>query len=75
MRKVLCFGELLLRISPQLKGEWLHQHAVDMHVGGAELNVAKALARWGMPVKYCTALPDNYLTKEICEDLRGRILM
>jgi 2-dehydro-3-deoxygluconokinase len=72
MNKVVCFGELLLRISPALKGEWLHQSAAAVHVGGAELNVAKALARWGVPVKYCTALPDNYLSKEICDYLKEK---
>lgn len=38
-----------------------------MYVGGAELNVATALARWKQPVKYVTAMPDNYLSKEILD--------
>ncbi len=41
-------------------------------VGGAELNVATALARWYVPVEYSTALPDNYLTREICEHLEQK---
>src|SRR6185436_16686568 len=28
-----------------------------------------ALAKWKIPVKYCSALPDNYLSKEILEYL------
>ena len=42
---------------------------MPVFIGGAELNVGKALANWGMPVKYCTALPDNYISKEIMESL------
>lgn len=42
---------------------------MPVYIGGAELNAATALAKWGMTVKYVTALPDNYLSKEITEDL------
>jgi 2-dehydro-3-deoxygluconokinase len=72
MKKVLCFGELLLRLSPALKGKWLQQNNIPVFIGGAELNVATALAKWDVPVKYCTALPDNYLSKEITEHLSNK---
>lgn len=65
MSKVLCFGELLLRFSPQLQGEWLQQNSMSFFLGGAELNVAGALAKWDVPVSYVTALPEHYLTGEI----------
>lgn len=67
MSKVLCFGELLLRLSPQLNGEWIRQNNFPVFIGGAELNSATALANWMIPVSYCTALPDHYLSKEIIE--------
>lgn len=70
MKKVFCFGELLLRFSPNLKMQWIYEHNMPVFIGGAELNVGKALANWGMPVKYCTALPDHYLSKEIMESLQ-----
>ncbi|RYY98309.1 MAG: sugar kinase [Chitinophagaceae bacterium] len=65
MKKVLCFGELLLRYSPRLNGEWISNGDMPVFVGGAELNVARGLARWGQPVGYCTALPDHYLATEV----------
>lgn len=65
MSKVLCFGELLLRFSPQLNGDWITECNMPVYVGGAELNTATALARWGIPVRYFTALPDHYLSREI----------
>jgi 2-dehydro-3-deoxygluconokinase len=72
MKKVLCFGELLIRMSPSLNKEWLQQASTAVYLGGAELNVATALAKWGVPVKYFSALPDNYLSKEICEELETK---
>jgi 2-dehydro-3-deoxygluconokinase len=62
MKKVFCFGELLLRMSPSLNREWIQKSSMPVYIGGAELNVAYALACWKVPVKYCTALPDHYLS-------------
>ena len=65
MTKVCCFGELLLRFSPVANGEWIRQATMPVFVGGAELNVATALANWGVPVKYSTVLPENTLADDI----------
>lgn len=65
MKKVLCFGDIFLRLSPDPAGEWLKQESLPVFLGGAELNVASALARWNIPVAYCTALPDNYMSRSI----------
>jgi 2-dehydro-3-deoxygluconokinase len=65
MQKICCFGELLLRFSPALQGVWIDTATMPVFIGGAELNVATALANWNLPVAYCTALPDNALTQEI----------
>ncbi|WP_420150272.1 sugar kinase [Spirosoma sp.] len=65
MDKVCCFGELLLRFSPVANGEWIRQASMPVFVGGAELNVATALAYWQVPVKYSTALPENSLADDI----------
>lgn len=67
-----CFGELLLRLSPVLNRQWITEANMPVYVGGAELNVATALANWKLPVKYGTALPDNYLAKEIADELQLR---
>jgi len=59
-------------MSPSLNKEWLQQSSMAVYLGGAELNVATALAKWGIPVKYFSALPDNYLSNEICEELASK---
>lgn len=68
-KKVFCFGELLMRLSPSLNGDWIRNNSLSVFIGGAELNVATALAKWNIPVKYCSAIPENYLSKEIAEAL------
>lgn len=70
--KVLSFGELLLRITPDAGGEWLENNQLPFYVGGAELNVAAALALWDVPSKYFTALPENGLSAQIITHLKEK---
>ena len=70
MKKVLCVGELLLRFSPAANGEWISSNEMPVFIGGAELNVATALALWNDPVKYFTALPDTGISKDIIGHLQ-----
>lgn len=72
MNKVLCFGEILLRLSPDNQNAWLNQNLMHTYVGGAELNVAIALALWNIPVSYCTAMPENFLSHQLIENLRQK---
>jgi 2-dehydro-3-deoxygluconokinase len=68
INKVLCFGELLLRISPSPQ-EDADKHPFYLYMGGAEANSATALAGWSVPVKYCTALPDNFMSRHVIDYL------
>lgn len=67
MKRVLCFGELLLRLSPRAGGAWITAGEMPVYIGGAELNVARALARWELPVGYCTALPAHALADDVLQ--------
>lgn len=58
---VVCFGEMLLRLSPPAGTPLARASALAMHFGGAEANVAVALASLGTPARMITALPDNAL--------------
>lgn len=71
-KKVLSFGEILLRICPDMDGEWLKENKLPFYVGGAELNVATALALWNVPSAYLSAVPDNSVTREIIDYLDKR---
>lgn len=64
-KKILTFGELLLRISPAANAHAASRHPLMLYIGGAEANVATALAAWNVPVKYCTVLPDNFMSRHM----------
>lgn len=70
--KILSFGELLLRICPDAGGEWLNDNQLPFFIGGAELNVATALALWDLPSAYFTALPGNAMSKQITDYLQQK---
>lgn len=72
MGKILSFGELLLRICPDTEGNWLKENSLPFYVGGAELNVATALALWDLPSAYLTALPENMLSAQIVQYLQNK---
>jgi 2-dehydro-3-deoxygluconokinase len=62
--KVISFGEILLRLSPEFG-----QHNAAIYVGGAEANVAAALANWGTPVSYISRVPDNDIALQVLQQL------
>ena len=60
-RRIACFGEMLLRLAAP-RGEVLRAAgALDVFVGGAEANVAVALAHLGHASAMITVLADNPL--------------
>ncbi len=71
MSKIICFGELLLRLSSPGNELLLQSPRLDMHVGGAEGNVAVALATLGHDVALATILPDNPLGYGVRNFVRG----
>ncbi len=68
---VLCFGEMLLRLSAPGRGHLLQEARLDAHIGGAEANVAAALARIGVPSALVTALPDDALGDAALDSMRA----
>ncbi|HEY1125151.1 MAG TPA: sugar kinase [Sphingobium sp.] len=58
---VVCFGEMLLRLSPPAPRKIVQSDSLEIHVGGAEANVAAALASLGTAARMVTRLPANPL--------------
>lgn len=69
--RVVCFGEVLLRLSSP--PGWLMLQAPNLEVctGGAEANVAVSLSRLGHPAALVTTLPDNILGQAAIDSLRA----
>jgi 2-dehydro-3-deoxygluconokinase len=70
-QRIVCFGELLLRMSSPAGEMLLQRPQVNVCIGGAEANVAVSLARFGHPVAMVSALPANALGAAARDGLRA----
>jgi 2-dehydro-3-deoxygluconokinase len=68
----VVFGEILLRLSAPGRELMLQSGRLEVHVGGAEANVAVALANLGQTVRMASAVPDNPLGRAALTFLRGQ---
>lgn len=66
-----CFGEILLRLSPPGRALLVQAQGFDLAVGGAEANVASALASLGHVVRFAGAVSDNPLGDRALAALRA----
>jgi 2-dehydro-3-deoxygluconokinase len=57
--RVICFGELMLRLSPPGDERFFQSPSLRTWFGGSEANVAVGLAHLGTPASYVTRLPAN----------------
>jgi 2-dehydro-3-deoxygluconokinase len=67
---VLCFGEILLRLASPNKELLLQSARFDVHVGGAEANVAVSLSKFGHAAEMVSTLPDSPLGRACAGELR-----
>ncbi len=70
-KPVICFGELLLRLSAPTGEILLQSPHLHTCTGGAEANVAVSLARFGHEVALASTLPANALGMAVRDNVRG----
>ncbi len=58
-RKIITFGEIMLRLSPPGYQRFSQARSFDVIYGGGEANVAVSLANFGLPVDFVTRIPLN----------------
>ena len=68
--KIVCFGELLVRLSSPDGERLLQSPRLDAHIGGAEANVAVSLAQCGVEAAFVTVLPKNPIGDAAVAELR-----
>ena len=68
--RVVCFGELLLRLGAPGHQLLLQTPALDVHCGGAEANVGVSLAHFGHDVAMVSVIADNPLGTAVTGELR-----
>lgn len=72
MKKVVTFGEIMLRLSPPGFLRFTQATSFDAVYGGGESNVAVSLANFGIPVDFITRLPENEIGDTALMELRKR---
>ena len=72
MKKVVTFGEIMLRLAPQGFLRFSQANNFDVVYGGGESNVAVSLANYGVPVDFVTRLPKNDIGECAMMEMRKR---
>ena len=72
MKKVVTFGEIMLRLSPPGFLRFSQTNQFDVVYGGGESNVAVSLANFGIPVEFITRLPKNDIGDCALMEMRKR---
>ena len=72
MKKVVTFGEIMLRLSPPGYQRFSQANQFDVVYGGGESNVAVSLANYNVPVEFVTRLPENDLGACALMEMRKR---
>ncbi len=71
MKKIITFGEIMLRLAPPGFQRFTHARSLEASYGGGEANVAVSLANYGELVEFITRLPKNDLGDACLATLRG----
>jgi 2-dehydro-3-deoxygluconokinase len=71
MPKTVCFGEIMLRLSPPGYERFLQSPVLQATFGGGEANVAVSLAQFGLESHYVTRLPANAIGEAAIRALRA----
>ncbi len=72
MKKVVTFGEIMLRLTPPGMRRFSQASSFDVVYGGGESNVAVSLANYGVPVSFVTRLPNNDIGDCALMEMRKR---
>ena len=72
MKKVVTFGEIMLRLSPPANLRLSQANSFDVVYGGGESNVAVSLSNYGVPVEFVTRLPQNDVGECAMMEMRKR---
>lgn len=70
MKKVVTFGEIMLRLATPGFMRFGQSDMLSATFGGGEANVAVSLANFGIPVDYITRLPENDLGTACMAELK-----
>lgn len=73
MKKVVTFGEVMIRLCPQenLRISQVCPGSMDLTFGGAESTVAASIACLGGHSAFVTSLPSNFISESFIRQMKG----
>ena len=71
MKRVVTFGEIMLRLAPNGYYRFFQNDQLQATFGGAEANVAVSLANFGMDACFVTKLPSHAIGQGAVDSLRA----
>ena len=69
MKKVVTFGEIMLRLATPGNLRFSQAKELTATFGGGEANVAVSLANYGLPAEFVTRLPENDIAESCLMEL------
>lgn len=70
MRKVVTFGEIMLRLAPEDYMRLVQANKLEVAFGGSEANVAVSLENFGIPSLFVTKVPPNAMGQAAINSMR-----
>ncbi len=70
MKKIVCFGELMLRLAPEGYYRFVQSDKLGATFGGGEANVSVSLANYGMDAAFVSKLPTHEIGQAAVNSLR-----
>lgn len=70
MGKVLCFGEIMMRLNPHDKRRLVQSDILEVSYAGGEANVAVCLSNLGDSAVFLTKVPDNEIGRSALNALQ-----
>ena len=70
MKKVVCFGEIMLRLNPKGYFRFIQAAEFEASYSGGEANVAASLAQMGVTAAYVTKVPAHEIGQSAVNALR-----
>ena len=70
MKKVISFGEIMLRLATPGYNRFIQSNSLNATFGGGEANVAVSLANYGIPTQFVSRLPENDIANWCISELK-----
>ena len=70
MKRIITFGEIMMRLNPEVYLRFVQSNKFEVTYAGGEANVAVSLANYGMDAAFVSKVPAHELGQSAVNELR-----